>query len=169
MWICILIVLDVPENHWGTQGRESDAPSLWAMGIEAVTKRIASKTYSGYGRCWKFCLLPGKCSGLAPVRIFAGQMRETELKCWALIEKKLGENSARLGIFFGVVVWTSCTWDWGFKFYVCVGASCSVRTISMLLSSNWNAKLRQLLTPIQCWYCLCVPWLCVVMGQLDVE
>lgn len=52
----------------------------------------------------------------------------------------------------------------------CVGGSCYARTISMLFSSNWNVKLSQSLTSVQCWYChLCVLWRFVVTGQLDVE
>jgi hypothetical protein len=124
MCIWILIVLDVPTIHWGTQGKEPGATTLWAMGVEAdrrvgkpVTRRIASKTYSGYGRCWKSCPLSGKCFRSGTSFFFTGQMRETELKYWALVEEKLGEISAGCGIFFGIV-WTSCTGDRGFNLCV---------------------------------------------------
>ena len=45
-------------------------------------------------------------SGLAPVLFFTGQMREAELKYCVLVEEKLDEISARLGVFFRIV-WTS--------------------------------------------------------------
>jgi hypothetical protein len=45
-------------------------------------------------------------SGLAPVWFFTGQMREAELKYRVLVEEKLGEVRARLGVFFGIV-WMS--------------------------------------------------------------